>query len=154
MSYNNQNEIVFQIEVISKPKILFLNDVLEPNLNEKTFFLCDTEMNEKNFVSAGNPNEQEISTFDELNAGNCDMYLDNVKIPFEKYHIFTEEGIHIVKYVLKNKITSCKKMFLKCEYITYIDLQKFNSEDVTDMSLMFLFCRSYIRNKFWKFQYF
>ena len=151
MSCNSQNEILLQIEVISKPKILFSNSELEPNLNKKTFFLCDTEMNQKNFVSAGNPNELEISTFDELNAGNCDMYLDNVKIPFEKYHTFTEEGIHTVKYVLKNKITSCKKMFLSCEYITSIDLHKFNSEDVTDMSLMFLFCRSLSKINFGNF---
>ena len=142
MNSNNENEIVLQIEVISKPKVIYSIFEIEPNLNKRTFFLCDKEMNEKNFVSAGNPNVQEMATFDELNSNNCEMFLDNEKIPFEKYHTFTEEGIHTVKYVLKNKITTCKKMFLKCEHIISIDLQKFNSEDITDMSLMFILCRS------------
>lgn len=47
MSCNSQNEILLQIEVLSKPKILFSNSELESNLNKKTFFLCDTEMNQK-----------------------------------------------------------------------------------------------------------
>lgn len=39
MSCNSQNEILLQIEVLSKPKILFSNSELESNLNKKTFFM-------------------------------------------------------------------------------------------------------------------
>ena len=140
MSFNN--EIILKVEVFSKPKTITQNFVIEPNLNKPTFFLCDKEMNEKNFIEAGNSSEEEVATFDELNSQNCEMFLDNEKIPFEKYHTFTKEGIYTIKYVLLNKITTCKKMFFKCEYILSMDLQNFNTEDVTDMSLMFILCRN------------
>ena len=139
---SSNNEIIIKVEVFSKTKTIMPNIVIEPNLNKPTFFLCDKEMNETNFVTAGNENDQELASFDELNSQNCEMYLDNEKIPFEKYHTFTNEGIYTIKYVLLNKITSCRKMFLKCEHIISIDLQNFNTEDVNDMSLMFLVCKN------------
>lgn len=136
---NSLNEIILKVEVFSQPKKTLINEI-EPNLNKPTFFLCDKEMNQKNFVEAGNPNELELASFDELNSENCDMFLEDQKINFEKYHTFTEEGIYTIKYVLKDKIKSCKKMFLHCKYIKSIDLSNFNTEDVTDMSLMFINC--------------
>ena len=133
------NEIILKIEVTSQPKETFISKI-EPNLNKETFFLCDKKMNEKNFVQAGNPEEQELASFDELNSENCEMFLDDEKIPFEKYHTFTKEGIYTIKYVLLKKITSCKKMFLKCEHIISMDLSNFDTSEVTDMSLMFILC--------------
>ena len=133
------NEIILKVEVISQPKKVLVFDI-QPNINKPTFFLCDKEMNEKNFVNAGNENEEELADFEELNSENCEMYLNDVKIPFEKYHTFDKEGIYTIKYILTKKITSCKKMFMKCEHIISIDLSKFNTEDVIDMSLMFLCC--------------
>ena len=38
MNSNNENEIVLQIEVISKPKVIYPNFEIEPNLNKRTFF--------------------------------------------------------------------------------------------------------------------
>ena len=108
MSFNN--EIILKVEVFLKQKIIEQNFVIEPNLNKPTFFLCDKEINEKNFVKAGNYSMEEIATFDELNSQNCEMFLDNEKIPFEKYHTFTKEGIYTIKYALLNKLT--KKFFL------------------------------------------
>ena len=136
---NSNNEITLKVEVFSKPKENGMFKI-EPNLNKLTFFLCDKEMNEHNFIKAGISDEVELSTFDEINSGNCEMFLDGKKMPFEKYHTFTEEGIYTIKYILTSKITSCKKMFLKCDHILSIDLTKFNTEDVTDMSLMFILC--------------
>ena len=138
---NQKNEIVLKVEVISEPKQVAVFK-LKPNLNKETFFLCDEKMGEKNFTKAGDPNELEIASFDELNSENCEMYLDNQKIPFEKYHIFTKEGIYTIKYILLKKITTCKKMFLKCEHILSIDLSNFDSSEVTDTSLMFINCFS------------
>ena len=138
---NQKNEIVLKVEVISEPKQVAVFKV-EPNINKETFFLCDEKMGEKNFTKAGDPNELEIASFDELNSENCEMYLDNQKIPFKKYHIFTKEGIYTIKYVLLKKITTCKKMFLKCEHILSIDLSNFDSSEITDTSLMFINCFS------------
>jgi len=138
---NQKNEIVLKVEVISEPKQVAVFK-LKPNLNKETFFLCDEKMGEKNFTKAGDPNELEIASFDELNSENCEMYLDNQKIPFEKYHIFTKEGIYTIKYILLKKITTCKKMFLKCDHILSIDLSNFNSSEITDTSLMFINCFS------------
>ena len=136
---NTLNEIILKVEVFSQPKKTIMKEI-NSNLNIPTFFLCDKEMNEKNFVNAGNPDEQELASFDELNSENCEMLLDGEKINFEKYHTFTKEGIYTIKLILKDKINSCKKMFLQCEYIKSIDLSNFNAEDVTDMSLMFINC--------------
>ena len=138
---NQKNEIVLKVEIISEPKQVAVFKV-EPNINKETFFLCDEKMGEKNFTKAGEPNELEIASFDELNSENCEMYLDNQKIPFEKYHIFTKEGIYTIKYILLKKITTCKKMFLKCDHILSIDLSNFDSSEVTDTSLMFINCFS------------
>ena len=138
---NQKNEIMLKVEVISEPKQVAVFKV-EPNINKETFFLCDEKMGEKNFTKAGEPNELEIASFDELNSENCEMYLDNQKIPFEKYHIFTKEGIYTIKYILLKKITTCKKMFLKCDHILSIDLSNFDSSEVTDTSLMFINCFS------------
>ena len=133
------NEIIIKVEVFSQPKKVLINEI-KPNLNMRTFFLCDKEMNEKNFMKAGNSEELELASFDELNSENCEMFLDNQKINLEKYHTFTKEAIYTIKYILKNKIKTCKKMFLHCQYIKSIDLSNSNSEDVTDMSLMFINC--------------
>ena len=135
------NEITLKVEVFSKPKKNYLFQI-EPNLNKVTFFLCDKEMNEQNFVEAGNPDKVELASFDEINSENCEMFLDEKKIPFEKYHTFNKEGIYTIKYILSKKITNCKRMFLKCDHILSIDLSKFNTEDVTDMSLMFILCQN------------
>ena len=138
---NQKNEIILKVEVISEPKEVALFK-LESNLNKETFFLCDEKMGEKNFINAGDPNEVEMASYNELNSENCEMYLDNQKIPFEKYHIFTKEGIYTIKYILSKKITNCKKMFLKCDHIISIDLSNFDSSEVIDMSLMFINCFS------------
>ena len=138
---NQKNEIVLKVEVISEPKQVAVFK-LKPNLNKETFFLCDEKMGEKNFTKAGDPNELELASYDELNSENCKMYLDNQKIPFKKYHIFTKEGIYTIKYILLKKITTCKKMFLKCDHILSIDLSNFDSSEVTDTSLMFINCFS------------
>ena len=138
---NQKNEIILKVEVISEPKEVALFK-LESNLNKETFFLCDEKMGEKNFINAGDPNEVEMASYNELNSENCEMYLDNQKIPFEKYHIFKKEGIYTIKYILSTKITNCKKMFLKCDHIISIDLSNFDSSEVTDMSLMFINCFS------------
>ena len=97
-------------------------------------------MGEKNFIEAGNETEQELASFDELNSENCELYIEGQKIPFEKYHIFTKEGIYTIKLVLLKKITNCKKMFLKCDHILSIDLSNFDSSEVNDMGLMFINC--------------
>ena len=136
---NSLNEIILKVEVFSQPKKTLIDEI-EPNLNKATFFLCDKEMKQQNFVEAGNPNELEFASFDELNSENCEIFLEGQKIKFTKFHIFSEEGIYTIKYVLKNKIKSCKKMFFYCKYIKSIDLSNFNTEDVTDMSLMFINC--------------
>ena len=107
---NSLNEIILKVEVFSQPKKTLIDEI-EPNLNKPTFFLCDKEMNQQNFIQAGNPNELELASFDELNSENCEMFLEDQKMKFEKFHTFTEEGIYTIKYVLKIKLKVAKKCF-------------------------------------------
>ena len=60
---NTLNEIILKVEVFSQPKKTIMKEI-NSNLNIPTFFLCDKAMNEKHFVNEGNPDEQELASFD------------------------------------------------------------------------------------------
>ena len=136
---SSYNEITIKVEVISNP-INSKEETIESNINKPVFFLCDEAMNAKSFVQPGDNSVEEIGSFNELNSENCDMYIDNIKTSFKKSHIFDKEGIYTIRYILKKKLNTLKKMFFGCRYITYIDLSKLNTEEVIDMSLMCLMC--------------
>ena len=137
-SDSKKNEILIEVEVFEKEKKYFFYNI-PPNLNKETFFLCGNPINEEDFTDQ-DKKENDLGPFEELNDQNCEMYLDNKKIPFTKSYTFDKEGKHIIKYILLKNIKTCKKMFYCCYHISSIDLSNFNSDEVTDMSYMFNHC--------------
>lgn len=75
--------------------------------------------------------------FNELNEDNCEMFINNVQVPFNKFHIFKDKGKHYVKLKFRHKLTTCRKMFNYSRHILNISFKNFHTDLVTDMSEMF-----------------
>ena len=84
-------------------------------------------------------NEKEIKE-------NCIIKINNKRISFNYFYKFKEKGKFIIKYLFKKNIKSANCLFSGCESLTNIDLSNFNTQNVTDMSNMFLLCNSLIKN--------
>ena len=136
-SNTKRNEILIEVEVFSQTKDYFFYNI-SPNLNQETFFLCGKPINEEDFVDYDEKEKE--NPFDELNAQNCEMYLDGKKIQFTTSYKFDKEGKYIIKYILLKTLKTCRKMFFCCYHISSIDLSNFDSDEVIDMSYMFNHC--------------
>ena len=80
-------------------------------------------------IQAQYGNEKEIKE-------NIEIEIDGQKIPFCYTYSF-KKGKHTIKYIQKgNTLKNMSRMFEECA-LKSIDLSKFNSENVTDMSTLF-----------------
>ena len=112
-------------------------DVNEYNKDREIYILNSyQEILRKNNV----PPEMYIYIEEEIK--NCEIEIDKKKIPFSYRHKFTEMGKHIIVYSFKKYLTKLESMFQDCSYITYLNLSKFNTKNVNDMSEMFSGCSS------------
>ena len=73
---------------------------------------------------------------------NCQIMINNNKIPFSYFFKFNKVGKYIIQYSFKNKITKTACLFYGCSFLRYIDLSNFNTENVTNMVSMFRECSS------------
>ena len=94
-------------------------------------------------------NENEI-TFDEDKKNendikNCQILIDDKKIPFSYYYKFKKGGIHKIIFSFHNKLKSLCNIFFSCESLINVDLSNFNSDNIITMSFMFYYCKS-LRN--------
>ena len=78
-------------------------------------------------------NEKEIKD-------NCEIMINNKKIPFSYVYKFSKVGKYIIKYSFKNNITKTSCLFYGCSSLTYIDLSNFNAQNITNMVSMFRDC--------------
>ena len=78
----------------------------------------------------------------ELNEYNTELYINDKKMKYKKYFQPEKEGIYSI--ILKNNINikDCSYMFCNCDKITDIDLTKWDTKNVTNMSGMFCGCIS------------
>ena len=123
----HNNEITIKIKVSQTDKKKY---------NNKIYFL------ENEYLKR---NDEQIffeEKFKELNPENTELYINNEKKEFKKYFETTlEEGDdYTIRLIIKTKIKSCNSMFHACLHIKSIDLSKFDSSEVEDMSLMFCKC--------------
>ena len=79
-------------------------------------------------------NEEEIK--------KCEIRINDELIPFNYFHKFNNKGKYIIKYNFNNYLTKTNYMFSWCSYLTNINLSNFNTQNVTNMSLMFYGCSS------------
>ena len=71
---------------------------------------------------------------------NCDIYLNNEKIPFGFKCDFKNKGKNEIKIIFKKKITITNYLFYNCSLIKSLDLSNFKTDNVTNMSYMFSGC--------------
>jgi surface protein len=79
-------------------------------------------------------NEKEIK--------ECIIEINDIKYSFSYFHKFENSGKYKIKYIFKNLITNCNRMFSECSSLTNLNLSNFNTQNVTDMSWMFYNCSS------------
>jgi surface protein len=80
-------------------------------------------------------NEEEIKD-------NCEIRINNKKIPFSYKHEFNKKGRYTIKYIFKNNITNVNTLFRDCKYLVNINLSNFNTQNVIYMGGMFEGCSS------------
>ena len=110
-----KNEIIIEIKIDK-------NDI-----NNNIYFLFDGGDNLK-----------------ELNKINTELYINGDKKEYTKYFRPKKEGLYTILLKFNISIKDCSHMFYNCRNIINIDLSKFNTSNVTNMSNMFGSCNSLI----------
>ena len=114
--------------------------VKEKDLNKKIPIICSYE--EYEYKYNHNYFKLDPNCCNEEQIINCDIFIDNKKIPFSYSYKFNKAGEHIIKYLFKNVLTNTNSMFSKCSCITNINLSNFDTKNVYNMGSMFSECSS------------
>ena len=73
---------------------------------------------------------------------NCDIFINDKRIPFCYNYEFPKSGNYKIKFVFYKTFTNLNFMFYDCNKLTSINLSNFNTENVNNMSYMFSNCTS------------
>ena len=79
-------------------------------------------------------NEREIK--------DVEIKINGKSIKFSYTYKFEKEGKYQIEYIFKNDLTRANYLFYGCNNLTNLDLSKFNTQNVTNMSNMFYGCDS------------
>ena len=113
-------------------------EINEYNVNQEIPIICS--FHQKMRGDMGPEFAENIDLEEEMK--NCEIEIEDIKIPFSYTHKFTKIGNYKIIYSFKKYLTDLRYMFNSCSYITYLDLSKFNTKNVSDMGLMFDGCSS------------
>ena len=86
--------------------------------------------------------QQHIFHINEEEIKQCQIEINNMQIPFSYFYKFPQTGRYTIKYTFINNLKKANYMFSECYNIINIDLSKFNTKEVDDMSCMFANCCS------------
>ena len=75
---------------------------------------------------------------------NIEIKINGEKIPFSYMHKFKKEGKYKIEYIFKKKLTKINHMFSGCWKLISLDLSRFNTQNVINMSYLFHDCFSLI----------
>ena len=89
-----------------------------------------------------NEKEYKYEGLKELNELNTTIFINDELYEYKKYKKFEEKGEYKIKIKFKILLKDCYCMFLGCKNMINIDLSKFNSKNVTNMSAMFRDCNN------------
>ena len=106
----------------------YMNFVRVPVPNQQTNLIMNS------MPSENEENEKEIK--------QCEIKINDVKIPFGYFYKFEKEGKYKITYSFKIYLTKTSFMFYNCSLLISIDLSNLNLQNVTNMSLMFSCCSS------------
>ena len=76
----------------------------------------------------------------ELNNNNIDIFINEIKVEFNRKYKSSETGLLYVKFKFKKLLVSTSFMFYKCSSLKSIDLSSFNESKITNMMCMFDGC--------------
>jgi ABC-type oligopeptide transport system substrate-binding subunit len=65
---------------------------------------------------------QNIELINENEIKECEISIDNIKIPFNYFHKFDEKKTYNIKYSFRNNLTKENYMLYECESLISIDL--------------------------------
>ena len=128
------NKIKILIKIL-KNEIKMVIEINDDDINKDIYFL------DNRIILENYPIKYCHDGLQELNEENVELYIDEKKYNYKKYHKFTK-GKHTIVLKLKIKIKDCSKMFSNCINLTNIDLSNFNTSKATDMTAMFYNCRN------------
>ena len=124
---SNKTKFDFNIEKyitedLKKSFILAIYDIGEEDINKKIQILnCD------------NINREEIKQ-------KCNIYLNNNKIDFTFEYTFNNPGKYTFKFEFSDLLTNANKLFYECKSLISLNVEKFKSNYIKDMSDMFNGC--------------
>ena len=124
---SNKTKFDFNIEKyitedLKKSFIVAIYDIGEEDINKKMQILnCD------------NINREEIKQ-------KCNIYLNNNKIDFTFEYTFNNPGKYTFKFEFSDLLTNANKLFYECKSLISLNVEKFKSNYIKDMSDMFNGC--------------
>ena len=137
------NEIIVEEETPSI--IVAILIVTSDDINKDILIINSHENSERNSLlnKINIPDNIDHQRFNnEKEIKQCEIKIDGEKIDFTYTLKFQQSGRHIITYTFKKKLTKCNRLFFSCSNLFAIDLSKFNSEDITDMTSMFHQCKN------------
>ena len=122
-------------KIIEVSQIKIVAHIVIPESNYKARIICSCEnaktdynLNVNNMIK----NEEEIK--------KCLIFINKQKIDFTYNYTFRNPGNYEIIYVFHNLLNATNLMFYKCKDLIDLDLSKFNTENVINMSGMFNKC--------------
>ncbi len=138
---NEQNNNILNKNEVSK--IVAILVVIPDNVNKDIPIINSYENSVRNSVLTKMnliDNKGDERFYNEEQIKQCEIKIDGEKIDFTYSLKFPKSGRHIITYTFKNRLTKCNRLFYNCPNLVSIDLSKFNTENITDMSFMFYRC--------------
>ena len=126
--FNRENEE-------EKNEINLMIKINEDEINKDIYIL-----NYPYYINNGK--EYKYEGLKELNELNTRIFVNDELYEYKKYIKFKEKGEYKIKIKFKILLKDCYCMFLGCKNMTSIDLSKFNSKNVTNISAMFRDCNN------------
>ena len=143
-NYRSRTNGIFIKEIIKEMKNVLLVIKAEIYIEDKDInqdiriINSYEEYMEKNYpdelLEQYHTNEEEIK--------KCQIEINGTEIPFSYFYKFMNKGKHTIKYTFSNNLVKANYMFSECSNLTYIDLSKFGTKEINNMSCMFANCCS------------
>ena len=116
-------------------EIRIIINISKDDINKDIYFLDNTDGIEENKGI-----KHYHDNLKELDETNTELYINDKQIKYQKYYRFEKEGLYSVILRFNIFMKDCSFMFYGCKRILLIDLSKFVTKDINNMSNMFSLC--------------
>ena len=116
-------------------EIRIIINISKEDINKDVYFLDNTDGFEDN-----KGNKHYHDNLKELNETNTELYINDKKVNYQKYYRFEKEGLYSIILKFDIFLKDCSFMFYGCKRLLLIDLSKFQTKNINNMSYMFALC--------------